>query len=125
MGFLKRLASLFSGGGGGGGDDHSRRVYVRCNTCGEPIAMRIDLRNDLSPEWNSSSAAGSDQPDSYTCRKEVLGRGRCYQKVEVELHFNRQRQLESQSARGGVLLEQEEYQQAVSEWEAKKGGIQQ
>ncbi|MGQ9555308.1 MAG: hypothetical protein ACUVWR_14505 [Anaerolineae bacterium] len=125
MGFLKKLASLFTGGGGGGEEAYSRRIYVRCNACGEPIAVRIDTRNDLSPEWESSSATGSDQPDYYTCRKEVLGRGRCYRKIEVELRFNRQRQLESQRALGGTLLEEEEYQQAISEWEGKKGDAQQ
>jgi hypothetical protein len=125
VGFLKKLASLFSGGPGGGsaGDDgRTRWVYVRCNACSEPLAIRVDLQNDLSPEWNNSSAAGSDQPDYYSVHKTVIGRERCYRSVEIELVFNRNHQVESERAVGGTLLTAEEYEQAKAEWEAKKSG---
>ena len=123
MGFFKKLAALFSGGGGGGsGDENAHRVYCRCNACGEPLAVRVDLRNDLSPEWESSSASGSDQPDYYTCRKVVVGRGRCVRPVEIVMRFGRGRRLESERAIGGTIMEREEYEQAVRAWEVKKRG---
>lgn len=119
MGFLKRLASLFGGGGAGGGDDHSLYVYLRCKACGEPVAVRVDPRNDLSPEWEGG---GSDQPDYFVSRKVYVGRSGCYSPIEVELRFDRQRRLESQQATGGDLLSEEEYRQAHDAWEAEKGG---
>lgn len=120
MGFLKKLASIFSGGPAG--ESPSLYVYLRCQACGEPIAVRIDLRNDLSPEWQGQG--GSDQPDYYTVRKVVVGRDCCYRPVEVNLRFDRQRRLESQRAMGGTILSEEEYDQAKQEWEARKSGEQ-
>ncbi|MHB0878785.1 MAG: hypothetical protein ACYC5O_22325 [Anaerolineae bacterium] len=124
MGFLKRLASLFGGGGGSApSDDHSLYVYVRCKQCGEPVAIRVDRRNDLSPEWEGG---GSDTPDYYISRKVFVGRDCCYSPVEVELRFDNQRRLQSQQVTGGDLLTEEEYRQAKEAWEAKKsdGGVQ-
>jgi hypothetical protein len=126
VGFFKKLASFFSGGAGSGastGDDgRTHWVYVRCNVCGEPIAIRVDLHNDLSPEWNDSSASGNDQPDYYSVHKTVIGRERCYKPIEVELVFSRSRQVESERAVGGTLLTADEYEKAKAEWEAKKSG---
>jgi len=119
VGFLKRLAALFSGGGSGGSDDYTTYVYVRCKYCGEPVAIRVDRRNDLSPEWEGG---GSDQPDYYTSRKVFVGRGSCYRPIEVEMRFDRQRRLESQTATGGDILTEAEYLLARDEWEAKKSG---
>lgn len=127
MGFFKRLASLFGGGGGRGGgqsaDEYSTYVYVRCKACGEPVAIRVDRRNDLSPEWEGG---GGDSPDYYTSRKVYVGRDRCYRQIEVEMRFDRQRRLESTTVTGGDVLTEEEYHRAREEWEAKKdaGGVQ-
>ena len=123
MGFFKRLASLFSGGGAASTDDHSVYVYVRCKYCGEPVVIRVDRRNDLSPEWEGGA---SDSPEYYTSRKVYVGRERCYRPIEVEMRFDRQRRLESQQVTGGDVLTEEEYQRAREEWEAKKdaGGVQ-
>lgn len=118
MGFLDSLRRLFSGGPGAG-DSRAHTVYVRCRSCGEPLSLRVDLANDLSPEWRNASASGSDYPDYYSARKTVVGSGRCYAPIEVEMVFTKQKQVESQSVKGGVLLTEEEYQQALSEWEAR------
>ena len=123
MGFLDSLRRLFSGGSSaGGGRVHT--VYVRCQRCGEPLALRVDLSNDLSPEWRNPSGGGSDYPDYYSARKTVIGSGRCYAPIEVEFVFSKQKQLESQEAQGGTILTEEEYEQAMAEWEAKAGAEQ-
>jgi len=122
MGFLDSLKKLFSGGGGGDRGERYHTVYLRCQRCGEPLALRIDLSNDLSPEWNQSSAGGSDYPDYYSTHKTVIGSGRCYAPIEVDLVFSKQKQVESQQAQGGTILSEEEYLAALTEWEAKKGG---
>ncbi len=118
MGFLDSLRRLFSGGSGSGGS-RVHTVYVRCKRCGEPLALRVDMANDLSPEWRNASPGGSDYPDYYSARKTVIGSRRCYAPIEVEMTFSKQKQLESQDVQGGVVLTEEEYRQAVSEWEAR------
>jgi|YNPNPStandDraft_1061719.scaffolds.fasta_scaffold78070_2 hypothetical protein len=116
MGFWKRLASLFSGGGQAREQDVDY-VYLRCQACGEPLLLRVDLRNDLSPEWEDTSEGGSDEPDRYYTRKVVIGRGRCFRPVEVELTYDRARRRQEARVKGGTLLSAEEYAQALSEWE--------
>jgi hypothetical protein len=118
VGFLDALKALFQGGSGSA-ESHAYTVYLRCNTCGEPLSVRVDLRNDPSPEWRSTSASGSDYPDYYSVRKTVIGNRRCYAPIEVELTFDKRKRLESQQARGGTILSEEEYQAIVAEWEAK------
>lgn len=124
MGFLDKLKAMFSGGPGSG-ESQTHTVYLRCNTCGEPLSVRVDLRNDLSPEWHNTSASGSDYPDYYSSRKTVIGSRRCYVPIEVELTFNKQKRLESQQAHGGTIISEEEYQEAVADWEAKTSAEQQ
>ena len=77
MGFLKKLfSSVLGGGGEDEGDIH--REYVRCSRCGEKIPVRVDLRNELTPQYDEGEGA-------YYVRKGVLGSGEnyCFQKVEI------------------------------------------
>jgi len=82
--------------------------------------MRVDLRNDLSPEWSDTSAYGPDSPDAYVYHKTIIGRERCYKPIDVELRFDRRKQVVSQQATGGDILTEEEYRQALAEWQEKK-----
>lgn len=120
MSFLKKLASLFSSSQSS--EQFKQPVYLRCKVCGEPLKAEVDLRNELSPEWEN--AGGSDQPDYYTCRKTVIGSHRCYNPVEVEMTFDRQRKLQSQQVIGGSVITEEEYEQAVCEWEENDSATQ-
>ncbi|HEY65654.1 MAG TPA: hypothetical protein G4O02_13900 [Caldilineae bacterium] len=107
MGLLKKLASLLGGTGFGGDDDNVHWVYVRCNRCGEVIATRINLANDLSVEYGED-----ERPRGYYVRKLLTGTGarRCYQQVEVEIEFDASKRPVSQVARGGTLITREEYE---------------
>ena len=106
MSLLRKLAGLF-GGGPRDVDDHAYWVYVRCNRCGEVIATRINLANDLSVEYDEH-----DRPSGYYVRKLLTGTGarRCYQQVEVEINFDANKRPISQTARGGTLITREEYE---------------
>ena len=107
MGFLQKLATLLTGGNPGGLDDHSYWVYARCNRCGEVMAARINLANDLSIEYGED-----ERPSGYYVRKILTGTGarRCYQQIEVEIRFDARKRPISQTARGGTLITREEYE---------------
>jgi hypothetical protein len=102
MGLFKRLSGLFSPSAKE--DDRAYWLYVQCGRCGEKIKSRVDLYNDLSPIYNETGV-------TYFCRKVLIGQGRCYQKVEVEMTFNEQRKLTSKEIKGGKLISQQEFEQ--------------
>ena len=90
MGFLKNLFS-------GSAAKPEKRYYVfkvSCNRCGEIIEGRVDLDNDLSLEFEGNS-------NVYFGRKGLMGSGRCFQQIEVELKFDSARQLLEQQVTGG------------------------
>lgn len=94
MGFLKNLFSGVSA-------RPEKRYYVfnvKCNRCGEIVAGRVDLDNDLSL---------SDEGDSYVVRKGLIGNGknRCFQRIEVEMKFTSERKLIEKQAQGGTFAE--------------------
>ena len=101
MSFLKKLGSLFSTPAG---DNRSLWLYVKCDKCGEILKGRVDLYNDLSIQYEDSG-----RKSSYYCRKVFVGSNRCYQPIEVELNFNKSRQLSGEEIRGGKIASEEEY----------------
>ncbi len=109
MSFLKKLSALFSGPASAG-DAYSHYYYVRCRRCREIIKARIDLRNDLSSEYGE----GADGV-SYRYRKVLIGRGRCFEQIEVTMTFDARRKILSKEVTGGEFVTEEEYnQQAAS-----------
>lgn len=87
-GFFKKLFSSAA-------DKPIKRYYlfqVKCNRCGEVIEGRVDLDNDLSL---------NDEGDGYLVRKGLMGSGRCFQQIEVELTFDSKRQLQEKTITGG------------------------
>lgn len=105
MGFLDSLKSLFSGGGGSsdGGENGAYWLYVRCRRCGEMIKSRVDLRNDLSLR----------DEGGYVVSKTLVGSHLCFQRVEVTLTFDEQRQLVDREISGGEFVTGEEYKNAA------------
>ncbi|GAB4466964.1 MAG: hypothetical protein Kow0070_30120 [Anaerolineales bacterium] len=75
----------------------AKRYYifqVKCRRCGEIIEGRVDLDNDLS----------LNDDGGYFVRKGLIGSGRCFQQIEVELTFNSSRQLLEKAITGGEFL---------------------
>ena len=94
MGFIKNLF-------GGGSAKSEKRYYlfnVKCKRCGEIIEGRVDLDNDLSLDYEGDR-------NVYFVRKGLMGSGRCFQQIEVEMKFNADRQLLEQQAQGGTFVE--------------------
>lgn len=81
-----------------------RKVYrtrVRCRRCGEELNAEVNLLNDLSMDYAR---------DMYTVRKLISGSGanRCFQTIEIELTFNKNRQLAERRIEGGEFVDEPE-----------------
>jgi hypothetical protein len=75
---------------------------VKCNRCGEVMDGRVNLVNDLS----------LNDEDNFFVRKVLMGSGRCFQQVEIELRFDNSKQARNKPIQvidkkiyGGVFVE--------------------
>ena len=95
MNFLKRLSS------GPAPAPHSNfhSFAVKCNRCGEVIEGRINLNNELSMEYEDSG-------NIYYVRKTLMGNGKCFQRIEVEMKFNASKQIIEKQVQGGTFMEE-------------------
>jgi hypothetical protein len=71
---------------------------VRCTRCGEIIEGRVNLSNDLSPDYDGGRTV-------YFGRKVLIGSGHCFQQIEVELKFSPARKLIERTASGGAFVD--------------------
>ena len=93
MGFLKNLFSVPTAAKT---DFYS--FAVKCARCGEIIDGRVNLSNDLSLEFE-------DNRNVYFGRKVLMGSGKCFQQIEVDLKFDPSRKLLDRQATGGDFVE--------------------
>ncbi len=99
MGFLDSLKSFF---GDAGPKDEGYWIYVRCKRCGEVIKTRIDLQGSLSLQDDGG----------YVAHKTLVGSQLCFQRVEVTLRFDSQRNLTDRDIAFGEFITAAEYAQA-------------
>jgi hypothetical protein len=78
--------------------------YVQCDHCKEIIKARVDLYSHLSIQY-----PGGNQPNTYYCRKVIIGGKRCYKQIEVELTFDLSRKLTDSQIKGGKFVTKEQY----------------
>lgn len=71
---------------------------VKCSRCGEVIEGRVNLSNDPSLEYEGNRSI-------YYVRKVLMGEARCFQRIEVELKFNPERNLVDRKVSGGDFVE--------------------
>jgi hypothetical protein len=102
MGFWQKLNNLFTARPPSGSKDDGYYFQVKCKRCGEVITTRVNVYNDLSVEYDEKG-----NPESYYCRKVVMGENRCYQQIEVGLKFNTSRKLVDKTISGGTFVETE------------------
>jgi hypothetical protein len=100
MSFLKRLLGLGEGGEGRPRDAKGLYYYVRCDRCGEVIQVRLDRNNDLS--------ILDYQPMTFFARKVIIGT-RCFNRMEAEFTYDRDRKLIEKKVSGGQFVEYEDY----------------
>src|SRR5512139_463151 len=85
--------------------DRSYYFYVQCNRCGEKLRARVDIWNELSPEYEGNS----DSPISYHCRKVLIGENKCYQPIELRLKFDKNHKLAEREISGGYYIDEAEF----------------
>ena len=71
--------------------------FVKCNRCGETIEGHINLSNDLSMDYEGDR-------EGYFVRKGLMGSGRCFQQIEVELRFDSNKKLIEKQISGGQFV---------------------
>ena len=110
MSFLKKLAAFFTGGGSSSG--RALSIYVFSNRCREPITSEIDLVNSLSRD--------EENDNEYYTRKVLQGSGknRCFTQVEVEIWFDRNKNVTRHEVSGGRWLTAEEYEEELIRFDA-------
>jgi hypothetical protein len=92
--FLDRLANLFAPP-----PPPTSAITVRCKRCGEIISARLNLQNDLTPEYDASGNL------TYFCHKILMGSGRCFQRIDVAMTFDRAYRLIDCQVQGGDRIE--------------------
>jgi hypothetical protein len=98
MSFLQKLRKTFGGGANEASPSSFYDVQVRCRRCGEILTARINLANDLSMDYDDNT---------YHVRKLLVGTGanRCFERIELELTFDANRQLLHREAVGGTFVD--------------------
>ena|SRR5579862_1487476 len=101
MNLFKQFMDIFSGKPAMARmDDRGIYYYVRCKRCGEIIRVRIDPMNDMS--WNDDNSA-------LFVRKVMVGK-RCYNRIEGEFEYDKNRKLTNSKIDGGDLVDVQAYE---------------
>lgn len=82
--------------------DRGLYIYARCRRCGAVVQSRIDVEHDLSQDFDTGG---------YFVRKGLVD-ARCFQRMEIELRFDRRRRLVSQRIQGGEFVSREAWEAA-------------
>ncbi len=105
MSIFDNIKSVFAPrAGAGDGNGSAMRLYVRCKTCGTPLAVRVDLRNEPSPDYDRGG---------YVLRKEMMD-DKCFTLMRAEIHFDEQRRIVEQTVDKGEFITREEYEKATA-----------
>jgi len=104
MNILKKLSKIVSSSPTPK-TDRALYLYVHCSRCGEKLRARVDVWNELTPDYDGNS----DDPASYYCRKVLIGEKMCYQPIELSLKFDRNHKLIEKTISGGKYIDQEEF----------------
>jgi len=81
-------------------------LYVQCSKCGEKLKARVDIWNELTPEYDGKH----DDANSYYCRKVLVGEKQCYQPIELSLKFDKNHKLIDKTILGGTFIEQDKFE---------------
>lgn len=112
MSIWSRLSKMITGGAGGGPDNRTQNIFVLSQRCREPIAGQVDLLNELSRT--------EDDGAEFYSRKvlHTSGDNRCFDQVEVNLWFDRNKRIVNHEVSGGRWLEADEYAAELARFSA-------
>ena len=74
-------------------------LYVQCNRCGSKLEVRVNRRNEVSPDYESGGSV---------LFKEMMD-NKCFQLMRAEIRFDAKSQIISQSVTNGKIITREEY----------------
>lgn len=80
-------------------------VYLRCEKCGEPIAVRLSKMSAIQREESKDYA--------WFVNKTVVGsKNRCFNRMELRLEFDTRYRLLRKELTGGTFIPKHEYEAA-------------
>jgi hypothetical protein len=104
MNILKKLSKIISSSPSPK-TDRALYLYVQCNKCDEKLRARVDVWNELTPDYDGKS----DNATSYFCRKVLVGEKTCYQPIELRLRFDKNHKLVEKTIIGGKYIDGAEF----------------
>ena len=102
MGLLDRVKSMFAAPAAG--DPNALWLYVRCARCHTPLAVRVDLRNEPSIDYEAGG---------YVLNKEMMDT-KCFTKMTAHVRFDARRAIVERTVEKGTFITREEYTQAAA-----------
>jgi hypothetical protein len=99
MGFLDRIKTTFASSGS---DPNALWLYVRCARCGTPVAVRVDLRNEPSIDYENGG---------YILHKEIMD-SKCFTLMSAIVRFDDKRGVVERTLDKGEFITREEYEKA-------------
>ncbi len=99
MGFLDRIKTTFASQGG---DPNALWLYVRCARCGTPVAVRVDLRNEPSIDYEKGG---------YILHKEIMD-SKCFTLMRAVVRFDDKHSVVERTIDKGEFTTREEYEKA-------------
>jgi len=104
MNFFKKLGNFLAGPPPK--TERALYLYVECDRCREKLRARVDVWNELTPEYDGKS----DDPVAYHCRKVLVGEKMCFQPIELNLKFDRNHKLVDKRISGGYFIEEADFE---------------
>jgi hypothetical protein len=100
---FNRIKSTFASPSGG--DPNALWLYVRCARCGTPVAVRVDLRNEPSIDYENSG---------YILHKEIMD-SKCFTLMRAVVRFDDKRGVVERTIDKGEFITREEYEKAKTD----------
>ncbi len=79
-------------------------LYVRCLRCGMPLAVRVDLRNEPSTDYDTGG---------FILRKEMMD-NRCFQLMQATIRMDAAHRITSKEIENGEFITRDEYERLSS-----------
>jgi hypothetical protein len=99
MSFLDQFKSLFTSTTPA--DPNALWLYVKCKRCSTLLAVRVDLRNELSADYENGG---------FLLTKEMMD-NKCFTLMRAQVRFDARRNIVEQKLDQGDFLTQAEYDQ--------------
>jgi len=97
MGFFDKLKKIFSGNK----NSNLIKIYVKDNKCGEKIKIVLRKGYDIARNY--------EETESTFSTKKVAICDNCYNKIYINLQFDKNYQIVGQEIKNGELITADEY----------------